>query len=190
MKMFRIITAAFASLVLVSSPVLAQDIQSQGLTEIQRAELQRQAAQMREQNGVPQPSTAAKTKEWIEVGSAVGEGLASAAERAGVVVNDFAKTPVGQLTMWLIIYKVAGGDIIQLGIGLIFGLVTFTMWARSLLSVTSKHVEITYNEKGKRIQRIERPSDWVHDDGKTFVVTIHWVLFFVLAIMNCIIIFA
>ena len=49
-----------------------------------------------------------KVNQWIEIGSNIGKGLAGAAKELGVEVNNFAATPMGQLTIWLIVWHIMG----------------------------------------------------------------------------------
>jgi hypothetical protein len=52
--------------------------------------------------------TPAKVGEWVDIGTKIGQGLGGAAKELGVQVNDFVKTPVGQWTMALIVWKFMG----------------------------------------------------------------------------------
>lgn len=54
-----------------------------------------------------------KVNQWIEVGANIGKGLAGAAKELGVEVNNFATTPMGQLTIWLIIWHMMGTVLIH-----------------------------------------------------------------------------
>ena len=54
-----------------------------------------------------------KVNQWIEVGSNIGKGLAGAAKELGVEVNNFATTPMGQLTVLLIIWHIMGATLIH-----------------------------------------------------------------------------
>jgi len=52
--------------------------------------------------------------EWASVGVGVAQGLAAAAKELGVAVNDFAKTTVGQWTLWMIVWHIFGKVIIHI----------------------------------------------------------------------------
>lgn len=54
-----------------------------------------------------------KINQWVEVGSNIGKGLAGAAKELGVEVNNFATTPMGQLTVLLIIWHIMGATLIH-----------------------------------------------------------------------------
>jgi hypothetical protein len=89
---------------------------------------------------------AAHAREWIDIGNGLGAGLAATAEKLGVVANDFAKSPVGQLAMVLIIWNYMGDDIIGWlgGLFILFTGVPFWLYQfRKTFGV--------YSDKGKFI---------------------------------------
>lgn len=51
-----------------------------------------------------------------EYGKTIAETFAEVCRTLNVEVNNFANTPVGQLTMWLIIYKVVGKDLLHIAL--------------------------------------------------------------------------
>jgi hypothetical protein len=57
---------------------------------------------------------------FSQYGKAIADTFAEICKTLNVEVNSFANTPVGQLTMWLIVYKVIGQDILH--VVYIFGL--------------------------------------------------------------------
>lgn len=54
-----------------------------------------------------------KVNQWVEVGSNIGKGLVGASKELGVEVNNFASTPMGQLTVWLIIWHIMGATLVH-----------------------------------------------------------------------------
>jgi hypothetical protein len=48
-----------------------------------------------------------------EYGKSIAETFAEVCKTLNIEVNKFAETPVGKLTMWLIVYKVVGKDILH-----------------------------------------------------------------------------
>lgn len=130
------IAGALAAVTLALQPAVSwADVSTEGLTKAQAAQLEAQRAQLVAQNAEknvvvpPKPTGTAETvNEWIQVGQGVGAGLASAARELGIVANEFAQTPVGQITIALIIFKVAGGDLIQLFIGLLWYFTLVPIW--------------------------------------------------------------
>lgn len=152
MKMMRVLAALVA--ITLATPAFAE-VSTMGLTKEQAALLEQQRAQFEVQN-VQGKSTSTKDKvaevnEWVQVGAGVGKGLASAARELGLVANEFARTPVGQITIGLIIWKVAGGDIVQLLFGLLWMMTAGGTWFyfyRKLWAPTLVTTE--YYESGKR----------------------------------------
>lgn len=65
---------------------------------------------------------------WIDFGKHIGAALSGTARELGVVANDFIKTPAGQLTTYLIVWKVMGRDIIHIAAGLIILLTMLPIW--------------------------------------------------------------
>ena len=89
------------------------------LTEAQKAEVIKQIADASSKNKEVTVPSEEKVEKWVKIGSQVGQGLAGAAKELGVAVNDFAKTPVGQLTMALIVWHMMGGVIVHVFGGLL-----------------------------------------------------------------------
>lgn len=87
------------------------------MTPMQREELLKSATE------IESGKTAAQTtREWVDIGSSLGDALASTASKLGVAVNDFAKSPVGILAIALILWNQLGETIIHLSTAaLLFG---------------------------------------------------------------------
>lgn len=104
------------------------------LTPVQEAELQRQREQMivanegRDDTASSPHEAVKKVNEWVEIGQGVGAGLAGAARELGIVANEFAQTPVGIITISLIVWKVAGGDILQALVGISWYVIGTGVW--------------------------------------------------------------
>ena len=62
-----------------------------------------------------------------EVGIAIREGLTAIKD----VTVDLSKTDVGKTTMWLIVWKVAGRDMVRLGFGIFLALISLILVTRS-----------------------------------------------------------
>ena len=96
------------------------------LTEAQKAEVIKTIAQQAESNknssisgiatGIPDPEG---IERWTKIGTSIASGLGAAAKELNVGVNEFAKSPVGQLTTILIIWKIMGTQLMHI-IGAIF----------------------------------------------------------------------
>jgi hypothetical protein len=131
------------------------------LSEAQKADIIKQVADASSKNGSVEAPNEEKVEKWVKIGSQVGQGLAGAAKELGVAVNDFSKTPVGQLTMALIVWHMMGGVIVHVVAGVliwVFGLYTLRWyWDRTYPN------KITYSKEHKNIfgnrviDSIERP---------------------------------
>ena len=55
---------------------------------------------------------------WGELGTNMGRAAVGAAKEIGMAANEFVSTPLGKVTMGIVIYKVIGKDIIKFVMGL------------------------------------------------------------------------
>ena len=98
---------------------------------------------------VPAALTEDKVEKWVKIGSNIGQGLAGAAKEVGVAVNDFSQTPVGQLTMLLIVWHMIGAQLIHVFGGIMIWIVGIAiirhMVARAYPS------KITYSKEVKNV---------------------------------------
>lgn len=176
----------------------AQRVETDGLTETQRAEVLLNIAKQKEVNEakkakaaapVPPPVTmlnnlpeapkAEKLSAWTQTGVDLGKGLVAVAKELGIAVNDFAKTPVGILTASVILYKLMGKDIIHLSSGFLFMTTGVFIWiylVRRILVVD----KVTYREELKeyapgKVKKLKFKetiygSKWKDTDGFTVVL--------------------
>lgn len=132
---------AIAALLLATpawaDPTPAPAINTAGLTPDQMAQIQTQADTMRADS--PEAQTT-KTE---------------AARTLGVAVNDFASTPVGQLTMWMIIWKIAGHDFLGIIMGVAWFALMIPLWVRYFkrICLDGDSVETFDKDTGKLIKR-------------------------------------
>ena len=115
------------------------------LTDEQKAQLQLQAAQ---QAGTGNVSKATVVKEWVDVGSAVGVGLANTAKELGIAANEIANSPVGKITVFLIAWNYMGEDVIQMAFGLVWIFFAVPLWVWVYRTNRVNKTE-TYYETGK-----------------------------------------
>ena len=82
------------------------------LSETEKAAIIQQIAE-KNSNNVPIVGniTPEKLDRFAQTGANIGKGLAAAAKEIGVAVNEFVQTPVGILTVGLIVWHVVGDDI-------------------------------------------------------------------------------
>ena len=119
------------------------------LSEAEKAEVIKMVADRASQKDVMPTMTEDKVEKWVKIGSNIGQGLAGAAKEVGVAVNDFATTPVGQLTMMLIVWHMIGAQLIHVFGGIMIWIVGIAiirhMVARAYPS------KITYSKEVKNI---------------------------------------
>ena len=121
------------------------------LTEAEKAEVIKIVADKAssKDSSVPVALTEDRVEKWVKIGSNIGQGLAGAAKEVGVAVNDFSQTPVGQLTMLLIVWHMIGAQLIHVFGGIMIWIVGIAiirhMVARAYPS------KITYSKEVKNI---------------------------------------
>lgn len=150
-KLFAII------LMCVSAGAFAGGIQSDAvgsagfskLTEAEKAEVLHTIAQKAAEKNAAPLTNADNVEKWVKIGSNIGQGLAGAAKEVGVAVNDFSKTPVGQLTTMLIIWHMIGQDIMHIVGGILVWLCGFSiLWFMIRQAYPPK---VTYSNEKKNI---------------------------------------
>ena len=121
------------------------------LTEAEKAEVIKIVADKAssKDSSVPVALAEDRVEKWVKIGSNIGQGLAGAAKEVGVAVNDFSQTPVGQLTMLLIVWHMIGAQLIHVFGGIMIWIVGIAiirhMVARAYPS------KITYSKEVKNI---------------------------------------
>ena len=118
----------------VSTAAAGTSLQIKGdLTPAQQAEIILQAEKMASK-AIDVPVQAKEVREWVEVGTAIGEGLAGAAGKLGVEVNKFADTFVGKFTMFVIAWHYMGQEVVSILFGtfmLVLGIPTWIWMYRT-----------------------------------------------------------
>ena len=121
------------------------------LSEAEKAEVIKMVADKAssKDSSVPVALAEDRVEKWVKIGSNIGQGLAGAAKEVGVAVNDFSQTPVGQLTMLLIVWHMIGAQLIHVFGGIMIWIVGIAiirhMVARAYPS------KITYSKEVKNI---------------------------------------
>lgn len=145
---------ATACALILATPAYAQSVATTGLTAEQVAKVEADIANAKLEtvsSKTPGPTKMAQqVNEWVQIGQGVGSGLASAAKELGMVANDFAKTPVGQLTVAVIVWKVIGQDMKSLFLGLLWFLTMVPLWAFYYGKFWKTGTTVEYHENGKR----------------------------------------
>lgn len=110
---------------LFSVGAFAQNADVRGLTDAQKAEIDLQIAKMKADaaKGITNPeanisATIRKEAEaWGEMGANMGRAVVGAAKEIGVAANEFAETPLGKVTVGVVVYKVIGKDVLGVLVG-------------------------------------------------------------------------
>lgn len=159
---------AVAGLALLAGSATAQqaDLDTHGMTPEQIHQLQIQADQLKQQAVEQAPAVRAeKISEYAQIGKGVAEALGSAAKELNVAVNDFAKTPVGQLTVWLIIFKVVEARVIHVGAALLWTLFFTPIWYSFYRKCWQGVTVIEYGEDGKK-KRVTKSPPVIRDSDQ------------------------
>jgi hypothetical protein len=92
---------------------------------------------------------------YVEIGRGIGAGLGEAARSMGVAVNEFAATPVGKMTMLVILWKFVGSDAVGIVFGLLWFAVMIPLWVHFFrrICLQGKIRETFDPESGKRLTR-------------------------------------
>jgi hypothetical protein len=173
-------TAAFAD---AAPPPAPTNINTTGLTAEQMKQVQEQADQLRAASPEAQTqATLERVQQYVEVGKGIGAGLGEAARSMGVAVNDFANTPVGRLTTFVIIWKVMGHDFLGILAGLIWMAVMIPLWVSYFrrICLQGNIVETFDKETGKLLTRKAEALDLHNGD-----VAGYRILMFIVLAMVC-----
>lgn len=139
---------AVAALVLASTAFAGTvEVDTRGLSATQKAELVKQAEAMKAEAKTPLESVE-KIDQWVNVGEKVGKMMGGAAKEVGIQVNEFVKTPVGQMTAFLIIWNYMGSMAVHVFGGLLIFITSFgllTWFSRRL-----RTIEIVYDKEAGR----------------------------------------
>jgi len=119
------------------------------LSETEKAEIIKMVADKASQKDVMPTMTEDKVEKWVKIGSNIGQGLAGAAKEVGVAVNDFATTPVGQLTMLLIVWHMIGAQLIHVFGGILIWIVGISIIRHTIRRAYPS--KITYSKEVKNI---------------------------------------
>lgn len=174
----KYVLALLISIFLIN-PIFAAEttLQTQGyLTDAQKAELAQQAAKMVADNasGASDVSSAKRVKEWVDIGTAIGSGLASTAHELGIAANDFVKTPVGKLTAAIIVWHFMGSSIIHIVFGtmwlLIIGSIWFDLYRRTAFKISKIDYEAGKGPNGVKRSVTRQPVDLTDGQNATFIV--------------------
>jgi hypothetical protein len=167
------------SLMLTLSFASATGLSTNGLTEKQKAEAALYVANMKEQSGVVSTSTADNFLSTLSQFESIGEQTGLAVKRSLEAVVDvadkFSNTPVGQITIALVVWRVAGDSIVALFLGIIIftiGLILFRrLYFDRKIPVKTETVPRFWG-----LYTVEKPVEWTfresNGEDQSFAVVI------------------
>lgn len=186
MKYFIVLVMMFVTSLAFSESFT---VQVEGkLTDEQRAAVAL-VAQQKAAEPVSAAPTVSKVKEWVDIGGAIGAGLASSAKELGIAANTFAQTPVGKFTVVMIAWHFIGAQLIHVGIGLLWLITMIPLWVflykRMQFNVTVKYYNKGEGPNGAR-KIVERTVNRVADGTELM----YWVLLAAIILIGVIAIFS
>lgn len=100
-----------------------------------------------EKEAVDTLTSADSVLKWAQIGSEVGKAIGGAARELNIATNDFIKTPVGQLTMWLIVWHFLGGPLIHVFGALVIMFVSLWFIRRFLIASRDENIQYDLEHK-------------------------------------------
>lgn len=146
------ILLATAAVLMLASPVSAQQYDVGDLTDLQKAKIATEIAKMK---NVAPSVTAGEVLEYAKIGEGIGKALASTARELGVEVNKFADTKVGFIALALIVWHFFGtmfAHLIAGGIVFFVGLAVWCWSFRRLVVKQRSRIEAVTAKDGKTVK--------------------------------------
>lgn len=138
---------AVALLALMSFGAMAQNsVKVDGLTEEQVLQLQLEAAKLRDSRSTE--ITAEKISEYTLVGEQVAQAIIAVAKELGKTVDDVLHTTIGKLVVVLVIWKVAGEDIMGFLVAGLWCVTMIPLWTYYFRKFCVNY-EYEYHANGK-----------------------------------------
>lgn len=116
---------------------------------------------------------------YVGIGKEVGEAIRTSLESVADVSNKFSGTPVGKLTIGLVIWKVVGKDVVRIIVGVpifIFGLY---VWFYVLRRCFFGYYRKTKNAEGVEVIEFVEPYEFQYGDGKIGIIFLLLISFIV-----------
>lgn len=130
----------FASAAFAQSDGVPQSLSLEGLTAEQAKSIQDQVAQAK-RKAAPELTTMDKA---VELGRIIGSGLVATAKELGIAANEFAKSDLGKVVMYILIWKYLGQDILGVMIGIPFLIAGITLGLHLLRSAALESATVEY----------------------------------------------
>lgn len=164
--------------IMVGTSALAQPIDTGGLTKAQVAELMLEAENMKNSKN----TTLETLNEYGEFGKAFGSAIAETAREIGTTANEFITTPAGKIAVALIVWKVAGDDILGVVLGMLWFTVMIPLWViffRKLVTNIRYDTEITTDSNGK----LTKTREFTHSSMQERADAAAWTMLFIFVVI-------
>ena len=157
-------TLLFA-LLLHGSIAVAQTVNIGSLPPDEQAAIKEAIAQQNSPMGV---SSKLRTEAmlWGDLGTNMGRATVAAAREMGIAVNEFVATPLGKITMALVVYKVIGKEVLGVFFGsiiLLVGMLTTIYFLRkkNYISVEYSYHPVLWGLTQRRIiEKFQLDNEW------------------------------
>ena len=128
-------------------------------------------------------ATPKNVSEWVGLGKEVGTAVDASLGAISNRTNEFAQTPVGKLTVAVVIFKVIGDTAVHLLAGAAEVVILLPLWVWSYRRFLPKPtIKETFSESGKRLTITKTPPDRTTSDQDNWL-TAHYFFLALLAIV-------
>jgi hypothetical protein len=195
--MKKLLTGLLAMLVLASAGAFAQTTVSvEGLSESQVKAIQAKVEEVKKEQRAAIPELSMMDKA-VELGRVIGSGLVATARELGIAANDFAKSDLGRVVMYILIWKYLGQDILGIVFGIPFMIAGVMIGLRMIRSArwetTAREYATTNVLWGlftlKRLVKSEQTKRDTLSDTDTGQMVMGYVIFFLAVVAGLFIIF-
>lgn len=109
-----------------------------------------------------------------EIGTAVKEGLGAVKD----VTIELAESDVGKITIWLIVWKVIGKDIVQIISGALLFIITTTLLTISYFKTFAGKIKIESQGlfKYKKWEKVNPNKNWEDPDAAALIHLLFWLI--------------
>lgn len=161
-------------------------INTTGLTEEQKAEIELQVAKLKSKKTDPQ-AVVERYSEYAELGEKIGIAISNVAGEVGKSADQFLETTSGKFVVAVILYRVVGDDIVSIFLGLLWFFIMIPSIIAICFKLTGKktkgYLEKLNPDTGKVVSREYPEIGSLDGDTKSYIagVQIIGLVIFVLA---------
>ena len=141
-KIFALLAAAMLSI--ASMSVNAQTVDVSGLSAAQIQEIQNKAKEMKSTPEAVSAAVRGEVTAWAELGTGLGQAMVATAKEIGVAATEFAETPLGMIVSAIVVFKVIGGDVMLIVLGLLVPTIAVPLGAWMIRANKWKNMKYEY----------------------------------------------